>query len=95
VRLYGRGPLYDFRALRRAGLLVHAPGEILLASEGEHSVAFTIRAWPRDDYFVLVNGVPKAPTVKVNGIVATNLLDAGVGRLILKLSGQPRVQIDW
>ncbi len=95
VRLYGRGPLYDFRAFRRAGLLVHAPGEILIESEGERSVAFTIRGWPHEPYFVLVNGVRNAPTVKINGANEPNEFDAREGRLILKLSGQARVQVDW
>jgi hypothetical protein len=94
TRVFGRGPLYDFRALRRAGLFVHAPGEIVLESETERRATFTIRGWPTEPYFVLVNGVTNAAAVKVNDLPVMPESDAKQGRLVLKLTGQSRVQID-
>ena len=92
VRLYGQGPIYDFLAFRRSGLLVHAPGEIVSERESERSVSFTVRAWPTQPYQVLVNGFAKTPTVKVNGTNA--LQEFHETELILKLAGQSRVDID-
>ena len=44
---------------------------------------------------MLVNGFTNAPAVKVNGATAPHEFHAGPGRLILKLDGESRVEIDW
>ena len=93
VRLFGAGPLYDFRAFRRSGLLVHAPGEISLETESERTARFTVHGWPKDPYYVLVNGLTRVPSVKINGATAEQEFHATDGRLILKLSGRARVEI--
>lgn len=95
VRLYGQGPLHAFHAFRMAGLLVHAPGEIALTSENDRSVKFTVRGWPKEPHFILVNGFNSAPVVKVNGGGAPIDFHSAPGRLILKLAGESRVEIDW
>ena len=95
VRLYEQGALHDFHAFRRSGLLVHAPGEIVAATESNHSLKFTVHGWPKEPYFVLANGFTNAPVVKVNGAMTTNEFHAEQGRLILKLSGESRVELDW
>ena len=94
VRLYGQEPLCDFRALRRSGLLVHAPGEIASETENDRSVKFTVRGWPKEPYFVLVSGFTDAPVVKINATAASNEFHAAEGRLILKLSGEALVEIE-
>jgi len=103
VRLYGRGALYEFRALRDAGLpfralgevvTIHAPGEIAIDSEGDGSIHFTVRGWPSEPYFVLVNGIG-ARTLKVNGAAETHEYDANERRLVLKVTGHPRVELSW
>ncbi len=93
VRLYGQEPLSDFCAFRRPGWLVHAPGRVVAGSEDARSVKFTVRGWPEEPYFVLVSGFTNAPAVKVNGSGATNEFHAAEGRLILKLTGESRVEI--
>ena len=95
VLLYGKGPFHAFRAFRRSGLLVHAPGEIASTSENDRSVKFTVRGWPKETYFMLVNGFTNAPVVKVNGGMVPDEFHAEQGRLILKLDGESRVEIDW
>jgi len=94
VRLYGQEPLYSFRAFRQSGLLVHAPGEIVSGSESERGVRFNVRGWPHEPYFVLVTGLTNAPVVKVNGAVAPSEFHVAEGRLILKLAGESRVEIE-
>jgi len=93
-RLYGQGPLYDFHAFRRSGLLVHAPGKIVPGSESERSLMFTVYGWPKEPYFVLVNGCTGAPAVKVNAASVPAEFHATEGRLILKLTGTSRVEIE-
>jgi hypothetical protein len=93
ARVFGGGPLHDFRAFRKGGLLVHAPGEIVAEAEREQGVSFTVRGWPREPYFVLVAGFTNAPSVKINGAAAQQEFHAAEGRLILKLDGVARVEI--
>ncbi len=93
VRVFGGGPLHDFRAFRKSGLLVHAPGGIVPLLDQERAVSFAVRGWPREPYFVLVNGFTNAPAVKVNGAAAQPEYHAAEGRLILKLDGVARVEI--
>jgi hypothetical protein len=97
TRLYGRGSLYDFRALRQARLLVHAPGEIKIESETPQRAVFKVLGWPAEPYFVLVNGVEKPPRVlEADGMAITpESFDAKAGHVILKVAGQPRVRIEW
>jgi hypothetical protein len=102
VRLFSGAPLYDFRAFRtasgRAGLplLVHAPGAIEGEQEEPGRIAFTVRGWPSDPYFILIAGLRSAPSVRINGqetpLVAPHQYLA-TGRLILQVSGSPSVEI--
>ncbi|MDA1277683.1 MAG: hypothetical protein O2960_27100 [Verrucomicrobia bacterium] len=95
ARLYGQGSLYGFHAFRSSGLLVHAPGAIRAESENERGMTFTVRGWPKEPYFVLVNGLTRTPAVKVNSVQVTSEFHALNGQLILKLEGDSRVEIDW
>ncbi len=99
VNLYGKGPLYDCRVLRinKARIIVHAPGEIVPAMAAGNRVVFKVWAWPNKPYSVLLNGFDSAPQVRVNGrsvpLTEPHQFHAGDGRLVLKLSGQPTVEI--
>ncbi len=97
AHLYGRPLMGDFRALRRAGLLVHAPGEIDGVSDSAAAASFTVRGWAKRPYYVLINGLKSRPRVKVNGkeavLTGDNSFDAASGRLVLKVSGQPRIEL--
>jgi hypothetical protein len=95
--LYRRPAIYDFRSFRAAGLLVHAPGAIEDAKEDAAGVSFTVRGWPKGPYHLLVAGLKGRPTVRIDGRVADLMepheFQADKGRLILKLVGQPKVEI--
>ncbi|MBI5385347.1 MAG: hypothetical protein HZA90_11755 [Verrucomicrobia bacterium] len=99
VRLYRKAGLYDFRVFRANGrrLTVHAPGEIMSQAENSPQPRFSVRGWPTGPYFVLVNGLSKAPQVKIDGqaapLNAPHEFEEKAGRLILKLSGQPTVEL--
>jgi hypothetical protein len=93
VRLFGGGPLYDFEAFREAGLLVHAPGEVVAGSDSAGGARFTVRGWPDRPYPVLVTGVNGQPRVKVDGEAAPAEVDRGPGRLVLTVEGEVRVEI--
>jgi hypothetical protein len=99
VRFYGKNPLYDFRALREPGLLVHAPGEIVLGKADARTARFTVRGWPKEPYFVVVNGLTTAPQVKVNGeafpLAAPSDFRAPGGNLVLQLRGEAQVELGW
>lgn len=94
VRLYGKGPLYDWVRLRQAEILLHAPGEIVVHSESERGCAVTVRGWPKNPFFVLASGFAEAPRVKVNGEPQAGEFDARTGTLILKASGTARVEFE-
>jgi hypothetical protein len=99
ANLYGKGPLYDCRVFRTKTdrIIVHAPGEIVPSSAAGERVAFKVRAWPNKPYSVLLNGFDSAPQVRVNGrpvpLTEPHQFNAGDGRLVLRLSGQPAVEI--
>jgi hypothetical protein len=95
VRLYGEGSLLTFRAFRRAGLRVHAPGEITAQSETDRGATFTVRGWPAEPWFALLNGLRAAPSVKVNGAPTSGDFDERAGTLVLKLTGLSRIEINW
>lgn len=94
IRFYGQPPWHDFHAFRRCGLLVHAPGGIVPGLETDRSVSFTVRGWPTEPWRVLVTGFTAAPTVRINGRTETHEFHATEGRLILKLTGDSRVEIE-
>lgn len=97
AHLYARPRMADFRSLRTAGLLVHAPGEIAGISQKADEVSFYMRGWAADPYYVLISGFKKQPMVTVNGksvvLTGESSYDGKSGRLVLKVSGQPRIRI--
>lgn len=99
VRFFGGNPLYDFRAVTPAGPLVHAPGQILPGPSDARTARFTVRGWPREPYFVVVNGLPATPQVKVNGqpvaLGGPNEFRAAEGHLRLQLSGPASVELAY
>ncbi|HXG48600.1 MAG TPA: hypothetical protein VNO52_13315 [Methylomirabilota bacterium] len=95
IRLYFEGPLYDFRVFRRAGLRVHAPGLITPEAEDERGATFTVRGWPRQPWFLLVNGLRAAPAVKINDAPASGDFDPAAGTLIMPVSASARVTLQW
>jgi hypothetical protein len=98
VRYYGGGPLYDFREFPIAGLRVHAPGAINVVGAGKGFVEFTVEGWPEKPYYILINGIKVAPKVWIDGrdiaLTAPQVFQASSGRLVLSVSGRPRVKIE-
>jgi hypothetical protein len=100
VRLYGKDSLYDFRVFRSGSqrLLVHAPGDIAPGQTKANAIEFSVRAWPRQPYCALVNGLARAPRVVLNGqaisLAPEHRFQEKEGRLILKLSGHPTVRLE-
>jgi len=97
VRLLEEPPLYDFAALNRHALLVHAPGEITAIEERIDGVRFTVKGWSARSYSVLINGLTRAPALEIDGkpvgLGSPHQFLAGDGRLILQLSGTATVNL--
>ncbi len=99
IRLYGKGSYYDSRCFRTASqvITVHAPGELDVPAAPAGSVRFRVQAWPREPYYVLVNGLAKTPQVRIDGqtvpVGPPHEFHEKEGFLILKLSGQPTVEL--
>jgi len=100
VNFFGKGSLYDCRVFRlgKNRIIVHAPGELLPVAVAGNRVKFTVRGWPREPYFVLLNGFTRAPGVKLGGqgtrLAEPHRFQEKEGRLLLQLSGQPTVELD-
>jgi hypothetical protein len=100
ARFFGKTPLYDFRTFRVGShlLLVHAPGDILPAKPAAQALAFTVRGWPQQPYHLLICGLTRAPRVGVDGKAANlgtdHQFQEKEGRLILKVSGQPTIELE-
>lgn len=98
VQMLTSAPLYDLQSFHTNGLvLVHAPGRIKDAKDEPGHLVFTVEAWPRHPYDILVVGLKRLPRVLVDGkpfaIVPTQRFSAESGRLVLFLSGSPTVEI--
>lgn len=98
VPMLGHLPLYDFAALSRQRLLVHAPGGITDVEERTDGVKFTVRGWSTKPYQILLNGCAQPPGVRINGrdaaLVAPHQYQADAGRLILQLQGTAVVEVN-
>ena len=102
IRLFNKPALYDFRALRQSGLLVHAPGEISDIKESKTGATFKVTSWTAKPYFILINGLKSAPQIRLNSqngqavsLVLPPQFDAEKGRLILQLQGAAMVEISF
>ena len=95
--LFGRTPLYDLQVFRTAGIIVHAPGAIRVPAEAPGRVSFAVDAWPDHPYQILIVGFKRTPRVQINGqdtpLEHPHQFDASTGRLVLTLTGEPRVDI--
>ncbi len=91
-------PTYDFWSFRQNDLRLHAPGEIKNAREKPGQVSFEIRTWLKRPYFVLLNGLTRQPQATIDGSRAElssphQFLEKD-GRLILRLEGAARVELE-
>ena len=98
IRFYDRGPLYDFRCLRKAGgMLVHAPGRISDLVESADRASFKVDSWLNRPYHVLISGVRNRPQVRLNGapidLHESPKYAEADGRLILELSGRTTIEV--
>ena len=96
VRLYDMKPVYASRVLRGPNLYVHAPGAIDEAKEQGGAISFRVRGWPTRPCHVLVSGLTKQPTVRIDGAdtpVAEPHQYLPSGNLILKVKGERRIHI--
>jgi hypothetical protein len=97
IRLFRQPALYDFRAFRANGLLVHAPGAITGSKEEPGRVSFTVDGWPDKPYRILIAGLKKTPRVLVDRreivpTVSRSYIEEE-GRLFLTLEGKVTVEI--
>jgi hypothetical protein len=98
VPLFTDTRLYYFRALRTAGLLVHAPGAIAVESERTGGATLTVKGWPNKPYYVLLSGLPSGKTTRVlaNGRELPsgdieNLSEEG--RVIVRVRGTTKLEV--
>jgi hypothetical protein len=97
ARLYDQPPMYEFRHFRAASLNVHAPGQIIKARDDQMTARLQVRGWPKEPYYVLVNGLTHPPQITLNGQSVSpqppHEFDAAAGCLILRVLGTPEIQI--
>ncbi len=97
ARMYGAPEMSGSKVLRSAGLFVHAPGSIVDTREDKQAASFTVKGWPRTNYYVLVSGLKKEPRVKIDDkdilLAAPHEYRAKEGWLILRVNGHPRIQV--
>jgi hypothetical protein len=97
LRALGQAPIYDFRALSRHALQVHAPGKITGVEERADGVKFTVSGWSKRPYWVLVNGLWQKPRLKLDGrevlLTGPYQYQAAEGRLTLQLRGPAAVEL--
>ena len=78
--------------------MVHAPGAIADAGAQDGTIRFVPQGWPKGAYHVLVAGLKSMPRVRVDGIEIGPGEDCrygeGEGRLVLRVRGKPRVEIE-
>ena len=96
---YEQPAFYDVRSFIRHGLVAHAPGSIEAVEELPQGIAFHVRGWSPKPYDVLVTGVWQKPRVKIDGkpvsLVAPHQFDPNNGRLKLRVTGNPAIEITY
>jgi hypothetical protein len=99
VRLYTGNCIDDFRGIPNNGVLIHAPGRITLGKCDEHRAVLVIDAWPNQPCFALINRLPAASKVVVNGhrieLTSPNSFDAARGQLMLQIKGKTSVRLTF
>jgi hypothetical protein len=97
LRFFRQPQVYDVRVFRRAGLIVHAPGEVVYAEESPEGVKFTVAGWVATPYEVLLNGVETVGELRINGEIASieapHQFDRAAARVILRLEGKSHVEL--
>jgi hypothetical protein len=97
VRYFGSIPAYDFWSFQRAGVLVHAPGEIKDPMETKDKVKFKVAPWVEGPYYVLINGLKQKPQLKIGrqkaDCSAPHEFLEKEGQLILKLGGSTQIEV--
>jgi len=97
VRYFGPIPVYDFWSFRRAGVLVHAPGEIKDPVETKDKVKFNLVPWVEGPYYVLINGLKQKPQLKIGrqraDCSAPHEFLEKEGQLVLKLGGSTQIEV--
>lgn len=101
MRFYDRTILYDRRILRSSGWIVHIPGALADVVEKPGRVSFHAKGWSMGPYYVLIAGLKSGgppPHVRIDGkgiaLNAPQEYHAAEGWLILKVTGQPRIEIE-
>jgi hypothetical protein len=97
LRFFGQPQLYDFWCFRKNGLRVHAPGSLTSAKEKNGRISFQVESWVNHPYYILINGITNKPRLRINGKAtdcsAPQEFQEKEGRLILKVEGNPRVEL--
>lgn len=95
IRLLGGPDVYDFVRLPDSGLILHAPGPIVSATEAGGIARFECEPWEDRQCFVLLSGLTNAPAeVRVNGApVPAPEYHAAEGRLILEINGRSIIEV--
>jgi hypothetical protein len=97
IRMWNEPALYEFRALPASQLLLHVPGELADVKETPERVSFQVRGWWPEPYELLLHGLSEAPLVQLDGRTASETavrFDPHAGRLVLRVEGSPRVDLN-
>lgn len=97
LRFYRRASAYEFRALQRGKIRVHAPGALTDVSEQEDGLSVAVRPWSSPRAYLLINGVWDEPKVRLNGqdieLRSPHQYQQSEGWLILALDGAATVKL--
>jgi len=91
IQFYGSPAIYDFRSFLNHQLLAHCPGPMTDIVETKSSVRFRANGWPRKNWFVLISGFEKRPTIKIDGRSAD--FQESDGHVILELKQPSEIEI--
>ncbi len=99
IRALGLPALYEFRAFREFGARIHVAGAISGVVERHDSLSFSVSGWSSRPHWLLVNGLTRAPIVRINGrdvsLSSPHQFQPAEGRLILRIEGETRVELEY
>jgi len=95
---FGRRPFYDYLALRRFGVRLHAAGRLTNLEERPDGFRFIVQGWTHEPHWLLLNGLRQTPTVRVNGqavaLTAPQAYSPAQGWLIVQVPPTAQVEIN-
>ena len=94
MEFYGGSAFYQFRALHKTGLLIHAPATIQVIEESPDHAFFRIESWLPGPFHILIHARSGIPRVLLDTHLTGSLDRIGSSSIVLHLDGSQNIRVE-